>query len=70
MLGRASIRGWSAPSPGFLNVILFSPSGAIYPIESFPGWLRTFARFNPETHAVSALKSILFKGAVFGAGLA
>ena len=23
---------------GFLNVILFFPSGAIYPIESFPPW--------------------------------
>ena len=50
-------------SAGFLNVILFFPSGAVYPIESFPAWLRTFAHYNPETHAVSALKSILFKGA-------
>jgi ABC-2 type transport system permease protein len=50
-------------SAGFLNVILFFPSGAVYPIESFPPWLRAFAHFNPETHAVSALKSILFKGA-------
>jgi ABC-2 type transport system permease protein len=48
-------------------VILFFPSGAIYPIESFPPWLRAFAHYNPETHAVSALKSILFKGANFAA---
>jgi ABC-2 type transport system permease protein len=54
-------------SAGFLNVILFFPSGAVYPIESFPAWLRTFAQYNPETHAVSALKSILFKGANFAA---
>src|ERR1700737_4885542 len=54
-------------SAGFLNVILFFPSGAIYPIESFPPWLRAFAHYNPETHAVSALKSILFKGANFAA---
>jgi len=46
---------------GFLNVILFFPSGAIYPIASFPGWLQTFARINPEAYAVHALKSILFK---------
>ena len=52
---------------GFLNVILFFPSGAIYPLESFPPWLQTFAHYNPETHAVSALKSILFKGAHFAA---
>lgn len=46
---------------GFMNVILFFPSGAIYPIESFPGWLRYFAGINPEAYAVHALKSILFK---------
>ena len=28
----------------------------------FPGWLRAFARVNPETHAVAALKAILFRG--------
>ncbi len=48
---------------GFLNVILFFPSGAIYPIASFPGWLKGFAKVNPEAYAVDALKSILFKGA-------
>lgn len=48
---------------GFLNVILFFPSGAVYPIASFPGWLKTFARVNPEAYAVDALKSILFKNA-------
>lgn len=47
---------------GFLNVILFFPSGAIYPIASFPEWLKTFAKVNPEAYAVDALKSILFKG--------
>lgn len=51
---------------GFLNVMLFFPSGAIYPIESFPAWLKIFAKFNPETYSVSALKAILFKGAGFG----
>ncbi|HEY5599529.1 MAG TPA: ABC transporter permease [Candidatus Manganitrophaceae bacterium] len=48
---------------GFLNVIFFFPSGAIYPVESFPDWLRAFSKVNPETYAVHALKSILFKGA-------
>jgi ABC-2 type transport system permease protein len=40
----------------------FFPSGAVYPIASFPPWLRAFARFDPETHAVAALKAILFRG--------
>jgi len=48
---------------GFLNVILFFPSGAVYPIASFPGWLKTFAKVNPEAYAVDALKSVLFKNA-------
>lgn len=48
---------------GFLNVMLFFPSGAVYPVASFPGWLKTFAKVNPEAHAVEALKAILFKGA-------
>ncbi|NJD54945.1 MAG: ABC transporter permease [Nitrospirae bacterium] len=48
---------------GFLNVILFFPSGAVYPIASFPGWLRTFALVNPEAYAVDALKAVLFKNA-------
>jgi ABC-2 type transport system permease protein len=47
---------------GFLNVILFFPSGALYPLASFPPWLRAFARVDPETHAVAALKAILFRG--------
>jgi ABC-2 type transport system permease protein len=67
VLGRASHPRLVGTFAGFLNVILFFPSGAIYPIESFPPWLRGFARYNPETHAVSALKSILFKGADFAA---
>ncbi len=48
---------------GFLNVIFYFPSGAVYPVESFPAWLRAFTKINPETYAVHALKSILFKGA-------
>jgi ABC-2 type transport system permease protein len=51
---------------GFMNVILFFPSGAIYPIASFPPWLKAFAKVNPEAYAVKALKSILFKGADLG----
>jgi ABC-2 type transport system permease protein len=52
---------------GFLNVILFFPSGAVYPIESLPPWLHSFTIWNPETHAISALKSVMFKGADFAA---
>ena len=67
LLGRAGHPRLVGTFSGFLNVILFFPSGAIYPVESFPPWLRTFARYNPETHSVSAIKQILFKGADFAA---
>lgn len=67
LLARASNPRVVGASAGFLNVILFFPSGAVYPIESFPKWLRVFADYNPETHAVRAIKSILFKGANFTA---
>jgi ABC-2 type transport system permease protein len=67
LLGRAGHPRLVGAFAGFLNVILFFPSGAIYPVESFPPWLRAFSRWNPETHSVSAIKSILFKGADFTA---
>jgi ABC-2 type transport system permease protein len=67
ILGRATHPRLVGVFAGFLNVMLFFPSGAIYPVESFPRWLRIFARYNPETHAVNALKQVLFKGANFTA---
>ncbi|HUY28077.1 MAG TPA: ABC transporter permease [Candidatus Binataceae bacterium] len=67
ILGRVSHPRLVGTFAGALNVILFFPSGAIYPVDSFPRWLRIFAQYNPETHAVSAIKSILFKGADFAA---
>ncbi|NOZ67952.1 MAG: ABC transporter permease [Deferribacteres bacterium] len=60
-LGRISHPRIMGILTGFLNVIFFFPSGAVYPVESFPGWLRTFAKVNPEAYAVHALKSLLFK---------
>jgi ABC-2 type transport system permease protein len=63
ILGRARHPRIVGIISGFLNVILFFPSGAIYPVESFPGWLKAFAKCNPEVYAVHALKSILFKNA-------
>jgi ABC-2 type transport system permease protein len=63
ILGRANHPRIVGVLSGFLNVILFFPSGAIYPIASFPEWLKAFAKVNPEAYAVDALKSILFKNA-------
>ncbi len=62
MLGRANHPRVTGVVTGFLNILLFFPSGALYPLASFPPWLRAFARVDPETHAVAALKAILFRG--------
>jgi ABC-2 type transport system permease protein len=62
ILGRAAHPRITGVVTGFLNIILFFPSGALYPVASFPPWLRAFARYDPETHAVAALKAILFRG--------
>ncbi|MBI5409662.1 MAG: ABC transporter permease [Nitrospirae bacterium] len=62
-LGRANHPRVVGIFSGFLNVIFFFPSGAVYPIESFPNWLKAFSKINPEAYAVHALKSILFKNA-------
>ena len=46
---------------GILNTLLFFPSGAIYPIQAFPKWLRGIAAVDPFTFAVHGFKSILLK---------
>ena len=46
---------------GILNTLLFFPSGAVYPIEAFPKWLRAIASVDPFTFAVHGFKSLLLK---------
>jgi len=46
---------------GILNTLLFFPSGAIYPIQAFPWWLRAVAKADPFTYAVHGFKSLLLK---------
>jgi ABC-2 type transport system permease protein len=46
---------------GVLNTLLFFPSGAVYPQQAFPGWMRAIAVVDPFTYAVHAFKSLLLK---------
>jgi ABC-2 type transport system permease protein len=52
---------------GILNTLLFFPSGAIYPIQAFPWWLRALASVDPFTFAVHGFKSLLLKETGFTA---
>ena len=47
---------------GILNTLLYFPSGAIYPIQAFPNWLKWIAWIDPFTYSVHGFKSVLLKG--------
>lgn len=52
---------------GVLNTLLYFPSGAVYPQQGFPGWMRAIAVVDPFTYAVHAFKCLLLKNTGFGA---
>jgi ABC-2 type transport system permease protein len=52
---------------GLLNTLLFFPSGAVYPQQAFPGWMRAIALVDPFTYAVHAFKALLLKDTGLGA---
>jgi ABC-2 type transport system permease protein len=47
---------------GLINFPVFFLSGAFYPVESLPLWLKDIVIFNPMTYAVHALRGIMIKG--------
>ena len=52
---------------GVLNTLLYFPSGAVYPQQAFPAWLRAIAVIDPFTYSVHAFKSLLLKNTGFAA---
>jgi ABC-2 type transport system permease protein len=48
---------------GIINVLLFFPSGALYPVESYPRWLAAVSSLDPLTYGVRGLRSLLLRGA-------
>ena len=51
-----------ASTVAFINLILFMTSGAFYPPQGMPDWLRWITVINPEWYTVHALRSILLRG--------
>jgi ABC-2 type transport system permease protein len=52
---------------GVLNTLLYFPSGAVYPQQGFPQWMKAIAVADPFTYAVHAFKSLLLKDTGFSA---
>jgi ABC-2 type transport system permease protein len=52
---------------GVLNTLLFFPSGAVYPPQAFPPWMRAIASVDPFTYSVHAFKNLLLKNTGFTA---
>ena len=50
-----------------INLTLYYTSGAIYPLDGFPTWMKDISVINPETYAVDALRLLMYNGAGFGA---
>jgi ABC-2 type transport system permease protein len=52
---------------GVLNMLLFFPSGAVYPQQAFPKWMQVIAAADPFTYAVHAFKCLLLRDTGFAA---
>jgi ABC-2 type transport system permease protein len=48
---------------GIINALIFFPSGALYPVESYPGWLRAISNVDPLTYGLKAMRDVLLRGA-------
>lgn len=46
---------------GVLNTVLFFPSGAVYPTQAFPAWMKVITVVDPFTYAVHGFKSLVLK---------
>jgi ABC-2 type transport system permease protein len=46
---------------GMLNTVLYFPSGAVYPTESFPSWMKAITVVDPFTYAVHGFKQLVLK---------
>ena len=46
---------------GVLNTLLYFPSGAVYPTNAFPQWMKAISAVDPFTYAVHGFKELLLK---------
>ena len=46
---------------GVLSTVMFYPSGAVYPVQAFPPWMKVIAVVDPFTYAVHGFKQLVLK---------
>jgi ABC-2 type transport system permease protein len=46
---------------GVLNTVLFFPSGAVYPTQAFPAWMKVITAIDPFSYAVHGFKALVLK---------
>ena len=46
---------------GMLNTVLYFTSGAVYPTQSFPSWMKIITTVDPFTYAVHGFKQLVLK---------
>ncbi|HUC86050.1 MAG TPA: ABC transporter permease [Candidatus Acidoferrales bacterium] len=46
---------------GMLNTVLYFPSGAVYPTQSFPEWMKVITVVDPFSYAVHGFKELVLK---------
>ena len=51
---------------GVLNTVLFFPSGAVYPTQAFPPWMKVITAVDPFTYAVHGFKQLALKNTSLG----
>jgi ABC-2 type transport system permease protein len=49
----------------FLVFPLFFLSGALFPIDNLPSWLRAFTTLNPVTYAVDGMRGVILGTSTF-----
>jgi ABC-2 type transport system permease protein len=50
-----------------INLILYYTSGAIYPLDGMPTWMKQISVINPETYSIHALRLLMYQGTGFQA---
>ena len=46
---------------GVLNILLLYPSGAMYPVSSFPKWMQAMSIIDPWSYAIHGFKMVILK---------